>query len=84
LRAGILSKKLATIILDAPVELDEAGLEMCDPNRDLLEPLFAELEFRTLGRRVFGDGFSITETKAVSIQTDLFGAPLMRARHVPP
>ncbi|OCX50484.1 DNA polymerase I [Mucilaginibacter sp. PPCGB 2223] len=70
---GILSKKLATIILNAPVELDEAGLEMCDPSRDLLEPLFAELEFRTLGRRVFGDGFSITETKAVSIQTDLFG-----------
>ncbi len=73
---GLLSKKLATIILDAPVELDEAGLEMCDPNRDLLEPLFAELEFRTLGRRVFGDGFSITETKAVSMQTDLFGAPV--------
>ncbi len=73
---GLMSKKLATIILDAPVELDEAGLEMCDPSRDLLEPLFAELEFRTLGRRVFGDGFSITETKAVSIQTDLFGTPV--------
>jgi len=73
---GLMSKKLATIILDAPVELDEAGLEMCDPNRDLLEPLFAELEFRTLGRRVFGDGFSITETKAVSMQTDLFGTPV--------
>jgi DNA polymerase I len=77
---GLLSKKLATIILDAPVELDEAGLEMCDPSRDLLEPLFAELEFRTLGRRVFGEGFSITETKAVSIQTDLFGAPVDEGR----
>jgi len=77
---GILSKKLATIILDAPVDLDEAGLEMCDPSRELLEPLFAELEFRTLGRRVFGEGFSITETKAVSIQTDLFGAPVDEGR----
>src|SRR5476649_2151420 len=77
---GLMSKKLATIILDAPVELDEKGLEMCDPSRDLLEPLFAELEFRTLGRRVFGDGFSITETKAVSIQTDLFGAPVDEGR----
>jgi DNA polymerase-1 len=77
---GLMSKKLATIILDAPVELDEAGLEMCDPSRELLEPLFAELEFRTLGRRVFGDGFSITETKAVSIQTDLFGAPVDEGR----
>ena len=77
---GLLSKKLATIILNVPVELDEAGLEMCDPSRDLLEPLFAELEFRTLGRRVFGDDFSITETRAVSIQTDLFGNPVAGGR----
>jgi DNA polymerase-1 len=62
-----------------PVELDEAGLEMCAPSKDLLEPLFAELEFRTLGRRVFGDDFSITETRAVSVQTDLFGNPLPMA-----
>lgn len=77
---GLLSKKLATIILDAPVELDEAGLEMCAPSKDLLEPLFAELEFRTLGRRVFGDDFTITETRAVSIQTDLFGNPIATGR----
>jgi DNA polymerase I len=77
---GLMSKKLATIILDVPVELDEAGLEMCAPSKDLLEPLFAELEFRTLGRRVFGDDFSITETKAVSIQTDLFGDPVATNR----
>src|SRR6195952_3107148 len=70
---GLMSKKLATINLNVPVDLDEVGLEMCAPSKDLLEPLFAELEFRTLGRRVFGDDFSITETKATSIQTDLFG-----------
>jgi DNA polymerase-1 len=77
---GLLSKKLATINLNTPVELDEAGLEMCAPSKDLLEPLFAELEFRTLGRRVFGDDFSITEIKAVGIQTDLFGAPVATGR----
>jgi len=77
---GLLSKRLATINLNSPVELDEAGLEMCAPSKDLLEPLFAELEFRTLGRRVFGDDFSITETKAVSIQTDLFGDPVATGR----
>ncbi|WP_342646385.1 DNA polymerase I [Mucilaginibacter sp. CSA2-8R] len=71
---GILSKKLATILLDAPVELDEEGLEICAPSRELLEPLFAELEFRTLGRRVFGDDFSITEIKAASGQQDLFSS----------
>src|SRR6201996_1312734 len=77
---GLMSKRLATINLNAPVELDEAGLEMCAPSKDLLEPLFAELEFRTLGRRVFGDDFSITETKAVGIQTDLFGDPVATNR----
>jgi DNA polymerase-1 len=79
---GLMSKKLATINLASPVELDEAGLEMCDPSRELLEPLFAELEFRTLGRRVFGDDFSITEIKAVSAgtQIDMFGAPVAEGR----
>lgn len=73
---GLMSKKLATIILDVPIELDEQGLEICAPSRELLEPLFAELEFRTLGRRVFGDDFSITEIKAVGGQQDLFGDPV--------
>ncbi|HEY9535930.1 MAG TPA: DNA polymerase I [Mucilaginibacter sp.] len=79
---GLMSKKLATINLNSPVELDEAGLEMCDPSRELLEPLFAELEFRTLGRRVFGDDFSITEIKAISAgtQIDMFGAPVAEGR----
>lgn len=77
---GLMSKKLATINLNVPVELDEAGLEMCAPSKDLLEPLFAELEFRTLGRRVFGDDFSITETRSVGIQTDLFGNPVAEGR----
>lgn len=71
---GLLSKKLATILLDVPVELDEASLELCDPSKDLLEPLFTELEFRTLGRRVFGDEFSVTTAKfQEGTQTDLFG-----------
>ncbi|WP_442589549.1 DNA polymerase I [Pedobacter sp. AW31-3R] len=71
---GIISKKLATIILNVPVEFDESTLILEEPDRQLLEPLFAELEFRTLGRRVFGDGFSAVDGKTnVSQQTDLFG-----------
>lgn len=74
---GIVSKKLATIILDVPVAFDEHALELGEPNRELLEPLFAELEFRTLGKRVFGDNFSIGEAgSSVSQQTDLFGQPV--------
>lgn len=71
---GIVSKKLATIILDVPVEFDEKALELEEPSRELLEPLFAELEFRTIGKRVFGDDFSVNEGKfAVSQQMDMFG-----------
>ncbi|WP_231863221.1 DNA polymerase I [Sphingobacterium populi] len=73
---GLVSKKLATILLDVPTELDEAALAYTAPNKELLEPLFAELEFRTLGKRVFGDDFTITdaESKKSSGQMDLFSA----------
>lgn len=73
---GLISKKLATILLDVPVDLDEKALELEDPNREVLESLFSELEFRTLGKRVFGDDFSIGESPvSKSAQMDLF-APL--------
>ena len=72
---GLISKKLATIMLNAPVDLDVDALHVDEPNRDLLEPLFAELEFRTLGKRIFGDEFSIADAKPSpsSGQMDLFG-----------
>ncbi|MEC3881575.1 DNA polymerase I [Parapedobacter sp. 10938] len=71
---GLISKKLATIQLDVPVVLDEEGLLLGQPDKDILEPLFAELEFRTLGKRVFGEDFSLSGAQAVSgAQMDLFG-----------
>lgn len=71
---GLISKKLATILLDVPVELEENLLAIEEPDREQLEPLFAELEFRTLGKRVFGDDYSIVESvaKNPSGQMDLF------------
>ncbi len=80
---GLISKKLATILLDVPVELDEKALELEDPNREVLESLFSELEFRTLGKRVFGEEFSIAESPvAKSAQMDLF-APITDLDAVP-
>src|SRR5690606_40820614 len=71
---GLISKQLATIQLDVPIQLDEEALALGEPSKDVLEPLFAELEFRTLGRRVFGDEFSVTRSKSASgTQMDLFG-----------
>ena len=71
---GLISKKLATIQLDVPVELDEERLLLGQPDKDILEPLFAELEFRTLGKRVFGEEFNVSAAQATSgTQMDLFG-----------
>ncbi len=70
---GILSKRLATILLDAPVEFHEEDFLIKEPSKEILEPLFAELEFRTLGKRVFGESFSVAEAKTTSGQMDLFG-----------
>ncbi|MEJ5993997.1 DNA polymerase I [Pedobacter sp. Du54] len=71
---GLVSKKLATIILDVPIAFDETSLLLEEPNREVLEPLFAELEFRTIGKRVFGDNFSVNDAKTnPNPQQDLFG-----------
>ncbi|MCB0457091.1 MAG: DNA polymerase I [Flavobacteriaceae bacterium] len=45
---GKLSKQLATILIDVPVEFDEADFEMCDPNINEVTEIFEELEFRRL------------------------------------
>ncbi len=45
---GLLSKKLATIMLDVPVEFDEKDFEMCDPDIEAVKTIFQDLEFRRL------------------------------------
>ena len=52
---ALFSKKLATIVLDAPVELSDEQLEVKKPDYAAVQSLFAELEFRTLSKRVFTD-----------------------------
>jgi DNA polymerase-1 len=70
---GLISKQLATILLNVPIDLDEENLLIVEPSKEILEPLFAELEFRTLGKRVFGDDFSVTANKPQEgMQTDMF------------
>ena len=48
---GLMSKHLATILLDAPVEFNEEELERNEPNIPALLELFDELEFRSFKRR---------------------------------
>lgn len=50
---GILSKQLATINTEVPVEFNEKELQYEGPDEDRLKPIFEELEFRTILKRVF-------------------------------
>lgn len=68
---ALLSKKLATINCEVPITLEADTLMVDPPNKELLTPLFAELEFRTLSKRIFGE-FGNAAPAAQSIQGDLF------------
>lgn len=62
---GILSKKLATIDINVPVEFDEEKLKLEEPDKDKLTALLDELEFRTIKKRIFGES-SVEEKKSSS------------------
>jgi DNA polymerase-1 len=53
---GLLSKELATIHLDVPIEFEADKLVLDKPDEDQLRQLFDELEFRQLAARVLGGG----------------------------
>lgn len=62
---AIMSKQLATIILDVPIELDIDKLKMAEPDKPSLMKLFDELEFRNLSRRMFQKNNEKAEEKPV-------------------
>ncbi len=82
---ALISKKLATIIIDAPVEVEEDKLVISKPDEEKLKALFAELEFRTMGKRVFGDDYTVNQQEAPSKgdQMDLFGAAIPKNKDTP-
>lgn len=51
---AIISKKLATINTQVPVEFDENALNLDPPDKQKLEAIFKELEFRTLAQKILG------------------------------
>ncbi len=76
---GLLSKKLATIDTQVPIEFDPKSLTLDPPNESAIKELFTELEFRTLLRRVLGEeaAQSVEPHKpAPGGQMDLFGQPV--------
>lgn len=62
---GLLSKKLATIMLDVPVEFDATDFEMSEPDIPKVTEIFQELEFRRLIDN-FTKTFSVNTSTEVS------------------
>ena len=83
---GILSKQLATIILDVPVQFNAKDYELSEPDTKAVSSLFDELEFRRITEN-FKKIFSLSEETTTPKETapnkvqqqgqqfDLFAAP---------
>lgn len=80
---GRMSKMLATINVNAPVELNHDALHLDPPDKDKVLEVFSELEFRNLTARVLGvDGNGGAESqtqskgksRSAAPQVDLFGS----------
>ncbi len=74
------SKKLATILLDAPVPFEPDRLVLEPPDAEKLTSIFSELEFRTLGKRIIGENFEVNtpvaaKKPAAAVQGNLFQDP---------
>jgi len=70
--SAIMSKKLATIICNVPVEFHEEDFRLKEWNREELKEVFSELEFKSVAKRILGEDLN-TGTVPEGVQTDLFG-----------
>ncbi|MFA7273718.1 MAG: DNA polymerase I [Crocinitomicaceae bacterium] len=71
---GLLSKMLATIIIDVPVPFDPIDLRLDEPDKEAVLKIFTELEFRNLAKRVIGEEIVVTAAgNSEDGQLDLFG-----------
>lgn len=73
---GILSKKLATILLDCPVTFDADNYELSKPDVEKTDALFQELEFRQMKAqfdKLFGTGkeYDTIDTSENTTETPL-------------
>ena len=66
---GLMSKHLATILLDAPVEFNAEELELNEPDVPVLLALFDELEFRTFKQRFIRD-YGVVENEKLKIESE--------------
>lgn len=81
--SAIMSKRLATINCNSPVEFHEEDFCVKEMNKEALKEIFTELEFRQLGRRILGDDFALPAENTPGVQQDLFGNPVATAAPAP-
>ncbi len=82
---GRLSKMLATIIIDCPIEFDERALRIDEPDTEKVIEIFTELEFKNLAKRVTGQEIVVTAAVDENGQLDLFGTQsLVEFQHATP
>src|SRR5690606_13944258 len=72
---AILSKKLATIITDVPIEIDLESLAYRGPNAEILKPIFDHREFKMFYARVFNEGVAAAPKPVRAAQLSMFGPP---------
>ncbi len=70
---AILSKKLATIDLDVPVQFDADEYKIVEINKEKTAEIFKELEFRTLAKSVLEDPKPAKSKSTYGVQGNLFG-----------
>lgn len=71
--SAIISKKLAKIITDVPVQFHEENYKLKEWNKEQLATIFTDLEFKTLGKRILGEVFNPYQSINESKQINLFG-----------
>ena len=52
---ALLSKKLATIIINVPTEFHAENFRIKEMNREALKEIFTELEFKAMAKRILGE-----------------------------
>src|SRR5690606_5881758 len=72
---AVLSKRLATIITDVPIEIDLESLAYRGPNAEVLKPIFDDLEFKMFYSRVFNEGVAAAPKPVRAKQLSMFGPP---------
>ena len=74
---ALMSKKLATIITNVPVEFHEENYSVKAIDKDKLRDVFTDLEFKTLGKRILGEEITLADQTTPAggqmVQQDLFG-----------